>query len=750
MLAAWGHVVHRLRWWLVVLSLVPLTLWLGVPTGERLDESVVPPDMEAVRAVRLLDAELAPRPPSFGLIFSSDTLRANDPRFIDAVRRALAPLRSDRRVTRIRTPWDGAVPDERALSSNGHRAAVTIEVEGRAPAFASMVVPSAPPGLYPALRAKVRSDTLDILPFGPMALNHDFTEMVKDDLHRAEVVVLPLVLVFLLIVFGSVVAAMLPLAVGLLGVGAGMAATGLLSWMMPVSVYAANVVSMIGLGVAIDYSLFVVSRYREELVAHPPPVALSRTLATAGRTVIFSGMAVGIGLLGMILLRMGSVSTIGIASTVVVGFAVLYSLTLLPALLAILGPRVNALSLWRGDPADFGPQSPWHRLATAVMARPWHVLVPVVLVLIVLGLPFRHIHLGTPDISTLPERAESRRGQELLTREFPQIEPNRIVVVLHYPDNAGLTEARVDELHALSRWLAGRPGVARVDSVVDLDPRITLDQYKMMASAPREMLPPPMREAFEQMTGPRVSLLVAQTPFAVDTQEARALVKTIRREHPPVGAELLVTGRTAYDVDFVALVSRVAPGAVAFVLAATFVALFLLLGSVLLPLKAVVMNCLSVTASYGALVWIFQDGHFKDFLGFTPGPIEPVIPLIMFCVLFGLSMDYEVLLLSRTHEEFERTRDNDRAVVASLAATGRLITGAALIMATVFFGFGAAHAVMVKEMGIGMGIAIVMDATVIRALLVPATMRLLGDWNWWAPRPLKRLWERLRLPVSAL
>src|SRR5215470_5933381 len=751
MLAAWGRAVHRLRWWLVGLSLVPLTLWLGVPTGERLDESVVPPDMEAVRAVRLLDADLAPRPPSFGLNFSSDTLRADDPRFIEAVRRALAPLRSDRRVTRIRSPWDGPMPDARGLSSNGHRAAVSIEVEGRAPAFASMVVPSAPPELYPQLRAKVRSDTLDILPFGPMALNHDFTEMVKDDLHRAEIVVLPLVLVFLLIVFGSVVAAMLPLAVGLLGVGAGMAVTGLLSWVMPVSAYAANVVSMIGLGVAIDYSLFVVSRYREELVAHAPPTALSRTLATAGRTVIFSGMAVGIGLLGMILLRMGSVSTIGIASTVVVGFAVLYSLTLLPALLAILGPRVNSLSLWRGGPtAGVGTGSMWHRLATAAMARPWHVLVPVALVLIVLGLPFRHIHLGTPDISTLPERAESRRGQELLARDFPQLEPNSIVAVLHYPDNAGLTEARVDELHALSRWLAGRPGVARVDSVVDLDPRITLEQYKMMASAPREMLPPPMREAFEQMTGPHVSLLAAQTPLTMDSQEARALVKTIRQQHPAVGAELLVTGRTAYDVDFVALVSRVAPGAVAFVLAATFVALFLLLGSVLLPLKAVVMNCLSVTASYGALVWIFQDGHFKDVLGFTPGPIEPVIPLIMFCVLFGLSMDYEVLLLSRTHEEFERTHDNDRAVVASLAATGRLITGAALIMATVFFGFGAARAVMIKEMGIGMGIAIVMDATVIRALLVPATMRLLGDWNWWAPRPLKRLWERLRLPVSAL
>src|ERR671937_435835 len=299
MLAAWGRAVHRWRWWLVVLSLLPLALWLGVPSGERLDESVVPPDMEAVRAVRLLDAELAPRPPSFGLIFSSATLRADDPRFIDAVQRALAPLRRDPRVARIRTPWDAPLPDARAISTDARR-----------------------------------------------------------------------VLVFLVVVFGSVVAAALPLAVGLLGVAAGMAAAGLLARVMPVSAYAANVVSMIGLGVAIDYSLFVVSRYREELLTHAPPQALARTLATAGRTVIFSGMAVGIGLLGMILLRMGSVSTIGIASTVVVVFAVLYSLTLLPALLAILGARVNALPLLR-RPARLGEHSIWHRLATAAMARPW-------------------------------------------------------------------------------------------------------------------------------------------------------------------------------------------------------------------------------------------------------------------------------------------------------------------------------------------------------------------------------------------
>src|SRR2546421_638319 len=437
MLASWGRVVHRLRWWLVALSLLPLALWLAVVPGERLDESVVPPEMESVRAVRILDEELAPRPPSFGLIFSSATLSATDPRFVAEVRRALVPLRGDPRVARIRTPWDGPAPDPRSISADGRRAAVTVELVGRAPAFASMVVPSAPPELYPTLRQRVRSDALEILPFGPMAVNHDFTDIVKDDLRRAELVVLPLVLVFLVIVFGSVVAATLPLAVGLLGVAAGMAVTGILARVMPVSAYAAKVVSMIGLGVAIDYSLFVVSRYREELAAHPPAQALARTLATAGRTVLFSGMTVGIGLLGMILLRMGSVSTIGIASTVVVGFAVLYSLTLLPALLAILGPRVNALPLCRRPAQAGGPSDIWHRLAAAAMARPWHVLVPVAVILVVLGLPFRHIHLGTPDISTLPENAESRRGQELLAREFPQLEPNSIVIVLRYPDQPG-------------------------------------------------------------------------------------------------------------------------------------------------------------------------------------------------------------------------------------------------------------------------------------------------------------------------
>jgi len=745
MLSRWGHGVHRARWWVVLLALVPLTPWLWLTPASHLDESVVPPGMESVRAVALLDAELSPRPPSFGLIVSHPMLRASEPGFLEAAERALAPLRADARVKRIRTWQTG---DARWVSKDGRRGVAMVELHGRAPAFASMVVPSAPPEIYEALRAQARSDTLEILPFGPMALNYDFTQMVKADLRRAELVVLPIVLALLIVVFGSVVAAALPLAVGLLGVAAGFAAIAVLAHLMPVSAYASNVVSMIGLGVSIDYSLFVVSRFRDEMRVAPPREALARALATSGRTVLFSGLTVAIGLLGMILLRMGSISTIGIASTIVVAFAVAYSLTLLPALLAILGPHVNALPV-RWFARSSGPGF-WPGLARAVMARPWIVLLPVVALLLLLGAPFRHIRLGTPDVSTLPANSESRRGQELLKSQFPELEANTIVVVLHYPEGGGLTAARVRELYGLSRWLAAQPGITRVTSAASLDEKMTLDQYLQLAATPRPLLPPAFQLLLAQLAGPRLAVISAQTSLAEDSDAARALVRAIRTEHPPVDGTLLVTGRTAYDLDFIALVAEVAPAAVTFVVVATAVVLFLLLGSVLLPLKAVVMNLLSITASYGALVWIFQDGHLSSLLNFTPAPIEPVIPLIMFCVLFGLSMDYEVLLLSRTQEEWERTGDNQQAVAAALGSTGRLITGAAAIMAAVFFGFGAADAVMIKEMGVGMGIAVIMDATIIRALLVPATMRLLGRWNWWAPAPLKRLYRLAHLARHSL
>jgi RND superfamily putative drug exporter len=745
----WGRFVYRFRWTIVVLSLLPVVpaIWL-VLLGGNLDSSVVPLTTESGRAAELIAREL-PRGVSFELIFSDPRRHATDPSFQQDVSGALDPLRRDARVKRIATAYDRSPPNPTFVSRDGHRTRAVVELAGRASPFESLEFSSVPPDVYRSLRRLVHSDRLNVIATGSPALHHDFARMAEQDIRRCELVTLPLVLILLLVVFGSVVAASLPLFVAGLAVLVGVASMLVLSRFTPVSIYASNLVTMIGLGVAVDYALFIVSRFREEMRHRDVPEALARTMATAGRAILFSGLTVAIGFVGMLLVPIGALASLGLAGTMVVGLAVLYSVTLLPAVLGILGSRVDAIRLPFASRGGVGEHGFWHRTATIVMAHPWAVLLPVLAVLIVLGLPFRGIRLGMADSMVLPPEAESRRGEELRRAAFSGGESHPIVVVLEDPRGAPTSARAIGQTYDLSRWLARLPGVTRIDSIVDLDPGIGRAQYQVLAVLSPAIRPPAVETAFRQLVGPHTTLLVLSTSFRPDSDQARTLVQTIRSMHPPLDAQLLVTGQTAFDLDFIGVLARSAPVVIGFIVAVTYVVLFFLLGSVLLPLKAVLMNFLSITASYGALVWIFQEGHLAGWLGFTPGPIESPLPLIMFCVLFGLSMDYEVLLLSRTREEYERTGDNRHAVAASLERTGRLITGAAAIMAVVFFGFGVAHAVMIKAIGVGMGIAVVVDATIVRALLVPATMRLLGRWNWWAPAPLARLYARMS-PARAL
>jgi RND superfamily putative drug exporter len=287
-----------------------------------------------------------------------------------------------------------------------------------------------------------------------------------------------------------------------------------------------------------------------------------------------------------------------------------------------------------------------------------------------------------------------------------------------------------------------------VQSAVDLAPAMSREDYQRLVKAPPALWPEEMRTAMARIVGERIMVLAVSTPLPAGSDEARALVRAIRASHPPVDGELLVTGPTAFDLDFMGVVAANAPIAIALVVVATYVALLVLLRSVLLPLKAVVVNLLSISASYGALVWIFQEGHLAGWLHFTPGPIQTATPIVMFCLIFGLSMDYEVLLLSRVREEYERTGDNVQAVGAGLERTGRLITWAGAIMASVFFAFALADSVVIKTVGIGIGIAVILDATVVRGLLVPATMRLMGRWNWWVPAPIARLCRWVSAPAA--
>jgi RND superfamily putative drug exporter len=703
-----GRLVYRHRRLVLVLGVVGLALSIaGLTRGLRPPEEGST-EGEARRASRII-AEEIPRPTpapgtavgsSFVAIFSSRELKATDAKFRDAMLAALEPLRSDPRVTAIRTPYDTAGASAAALvSRGGDRALAQILLKDNIPVAQRY---------YAEMRALLRSDVLEITGTGSLAIEKAFDATLDADLQRAEYIAIPLALILLLLVFGTVVAALLPVAIGVLAMLGGLAAVVGLSRVMDVSSYANNIVTLIGLGVAIDYSLFIVQRFRDELAAgRGVEDAIAQSLRTAGRAITFSGVTVAIGLSAM--LFYGKVfSSLGIAGALVVVFAVGYSLTVLPALLAVLGPRVNG---WRLPFPHRTGAGLWRSIAHAVMARPLLVLVPTTALVLAAGIPFLHIRLAAADITALPPQDESRRGYDILVSEFPGQDQSRTTVVAYFP--AGKPLEHRAEIEDLARRIGALPDVIRVEA------------------------------PFDALTvGPHIALVSAVTNRPYTSDEARAMVRGIRALTPPPGGEILVTGGTARDLDNVGFVAAQTPAAVGYVMATTALVLFLLLGSVLLPFKAVLMNLLSITASFGAIVWVFQDGHLAQMLNFTPQSLDPILPVILFSIVFGLSMDYEVLLLCRIQEEHDRSRDNRAAVAHGLEKSGRLITGAAAIMVGVFTAFALADVVIVKSIGLGLALAVALDATVVRALIVPATMRLLGDLNWWAPRGLARLRER--------
>jgi len=743
MFAAWGRFVYRRRWPVLAVSGVLLLVSIFVVIqGGKLQSGGFIETSESGRASRLIESEL-PRAgaATFTLLFSSDTLTATSPEFHAAVDAALAPLHSDPRVAAITTPYDGTALDPtKLISKDGHAIAVDVAAKDDLATARDY---------YPELRALVRSDALRIQATGLLAINNGFNDVLQADLRRAETVSLPLALILLLVVFGSVVAALVPLGVGVLAVVGGIAGMYLVARVTDVSVYALNVVTLIGLGVAIDYSLFITNRFREEMRrGRSGNNALAIAMATSGRAITFSGLTVAIGLSGMLFFQGTFLSSMGISGAIVVASAVFYGLTFLPALLAIIGRNLG-----RGRVPFLQPDTTgtgwWHTIATTVMRRPLVVLVPVVAVILVLGSPFLHLRLANNDVTALPKHEESRAAFDRLVDEFPGGNQTHINLVVEYPNGNPLAPAHVPGLIDLAKKIAALPNVDTITSPVTVDPRLGEAEYVAVYSLPRSQLPQQVQALISGTVGQHIVVFDVVTQKGIYSDESRQLVRSIRTLPAPADAALAVTGFTAIDLDTVDFIASHTPAALAYIVAATMLVLFFLLGSVVLPIKAVVMNLLSISASFGAIVWIFQDGHLAAQLGFTPGSIDPTLPVIMFCTVFGLSMDYEVLLLSRMQEEYLRTRDNTSAVAMGLEKSGRLITGAAAIMVGVFAAFALADIVLIKAIGLGMALAVAIDATLVRALVVPATMRLLGDLNWWAPGPLARLQRRIGLAESA-
>jgi RND superfamily putative drug exporter len=762
-----GRFVARRRWWVVaawaVLGIVALPLAPQAPDALQ-PGGFSASDLEAARARRLLEEGVGL--PSSALVIVVESLtdaRAGDPAFEAAVARALARVPDAEHVTALRT--HAFAPEQVSDDGRVVYEVVTLDLEPD----------RSPDALEPVEAAIVEVPGIRTAIAGGPAFYGDIQEVSEADLRRSELISLPLAGLALLLVFGSVVAAGVPIVAGGLAVLVALAVLFLVASMMPMSIFVLNLATLLGFGLGVDYALLLASRFREELARRgggrraggavdqaAVEAAVAATVTTAGRAVFFSGITVLLGLGGLVLFDFMVLRSVGIAGALVVGMAVAAALTLLPAGLAILGPRIDALRVpslrRRGDPgpppasaaARAEPMGFWGRLAEWVMDRPVLVFVPTLAVLVVLGLPFLHVRFNAPDATILPPHVPSRQAYDLLLSEFQEGDFGPLLLAVR-TDGPATDPANVGRLYDYTRALMADPRIKRVDSIVTLDPRLRRDQYQLIYSVPGGPGDRYVAQALASSTSDDLTAVTVTTWYGPNDPEARALVHDLRDPAsplaPPGGLSVLVGGGAAEVVDVVDRIAADFPRTALFILVSTYLVLFLLLRSVLLPLKALVMNSLSILASFGALVWIFQDGNLSAMLGFTPlGFVETTLPVILFCVLFGLSMDYEVFLLSRMKEAWDRTGDNRLAVATGLERSGRIVTSAALIVVVVAGSFAFAEVVLIKAVGLGVAIAVALDATIVRALLVPSTMRLLGRWNWWMPARLER-WISARLPV---
>ncbi|HEY3163575.1 MAG TPA: MMPL family transporter [Candidatus Limnocylindrales bacterium] len=735
-----GRFAVRRRW--AIVAIWALILLVAIPTAPRVVGALraggfILDDLESARAKALLQSELSTPPSAVVVVLHSDTATAGSPAFEAAAAEAIRRVPDAPDVVRI-------VPhtlSPRQVSIDGHTAYDVV--------FLS-IAPDDSPAALPGIRERlVQPPGLEVKLAGGPAFYGDVQSVSESDLRRSEIVSLPLAAIALLLVFGSVVAAALPLVVGGAAVVVALAAIAVIAGLTPMSIFVLNLATLLGLGLGVDYSLLMTSRFREELAARatdPPQDRVARaveaTVQTAGRAVFFSGLTVLLGLVGLVLFEFMILRSVGIAGAIVVLLAASSALTLLPALLAIVGPRIDALAIRRVTPRD-DPNGPWARLARRVMRHPVAVLVPTLGILLVLGSPFLHVRFNAPDSTILPAAVPSRAAFDRLASAFGEGEFAPIAIAIR-TNGAATTPSNVAALFDYSRRLAADPRIRRVDSLVDVDPRLRREQYQLLYADPNGPRDRFVATVLAATTKDDLTAFTLTTPYGPNRDEGRALVTDLRSGTgplaPPAGMTILVGGGAADVADVVGRVAQDFPRTGLFIVVTTYAVLFLLLRSLILPAKALVMNTLSIVASFGALVWIFQDGNLSALLGFQPlGFVETTQPVILFCVLFGLSMDYEVFLLSRMKEQWDRTGDNQEAVARGLERSGRIVTSAALIVVVVAGSFAFADIVLIKALGIGMALAVALDATVVRALLVPATMRLLGHWNWWLPAGLRRV-----------
>ena len=734
MLQRIGRVVIRRRKLVLVGAAIAFVLSgaYGGPVSEHLSSGGFDdPASESFQADEALLEAFGTATPNLLLLVTAPGGDVDAPEVAAAGQALTDELAAEADVANVVSYWSlGSPPPLR--SDGGERALVLARIEGSEDFVNDRVEELAPD--------YTRDGTLEVRVGGYAEVFNEVGHTIEDDLIRAEAIALPITLILLLLVFGSVVSASLPLAIGALSVVGTFVVLRLLSTVTEVSIFSLNLTTAMGLGLAIDYSLFMVSRFREELRAgHEPDVAVQRTVRTAGRTVAFSSVTVAASLCALLVFPLAFLRSFAYAGVAVAFLAGAFSVVVLPAILGGLGRRVDGLTLFRRS-TEAPEQGFWHRVALIVMRRPVRVAVAATAVLVFLGSPFLGIDIALPDDRVQQEDAASRQVHDVIRAEFSSQEAGASsVVALGIGDPA----AHRAEIDAYAAALATLPDVARVDATTGTycgaglaaDIRCTPGQLVLAGGEGRYL-------AFASEAEGGSTYLSVVPDVEPMSSEGEDLVQAIRDVDAPFPVE--VTGQSAQLVDIKSALFSKLPLALLIIAVITFVVMFLQFGSVVIPLKALVLNVLSLSATFGAMVWVFQDGNLSGALDFTAtGQIDATTPILMFCVAFGLSMDFEVFMLSRIKEEHDRTGDNELSVAFGLERTGRIVTAAALLISVVFIAFATSDITFIKLFGVGLTLAVMIDAFVIRGTLVPAFMRLAGEWNWWAPGPLRRLHDRI-------
>ena len=713
-------VVNRRRW--ILIGALVFFMAAGVIGGgvaDRLSNGgFQDPNSEATKAQKTLDREFDATSPNIVLLVTSKSGSVDDPASKAAGLALTKELEKQKGVDQVISYWSTGIPalkstdDTQALVAGvitGNEDVVHDRIEELQPIFS-------------------RADSnLEVKVGGFAEVFREVQATIEKDLVRAESIAFPITLILLVVVFGSIVAAALPLLVGAISIIGAFLILTIITGFTDVSIFALNLVTAMGLGLAIDYSLFVVSRFREELRhGHDPNEAVRITVATAGRTVAFSGLTVALSLFALLVFPLDFLKSFAYAGVATVGLAAVTALVVLPALLAVLGTRIEKLSVRRHEPKPEG-EGFWHRIAVTVMKRPIPIATIVILLLLFLGAPFLNVAFGQADDRVLPRTATAHVVSQAIRDDFPVDATNNILVVA---SDIGNVADRRSDIEGYETDLSNVPGVYAVDGPTG-------------SYVGGEQVAPPNEQSARYLNehGAFFTVVPNVDPISLRGEE---LVRDIRSLDGPF--DIQVAGNSAQLVDEKeALFGRV-PLAGLLIALTTFVLLFLMFGGVLVPIKAIVLNLLSLTATFGALVWIFQEGHLAGSLDFIKtGTIDVTTPILMFCIAFGLSMDYEVFMLSRIKEEYDRTGDNQASVALGLERSGRIVTAAALILSIVFVAFTTSAITFIKVFGLGLTIAVLMDASLVRATLVPAFMRLAGRANWWAPRWMRPLHDRFGL-----